>query len=71
MAFTTWQALKTSILDDIADGSILTKSYSIGTRTRVFQSMAEVIEFLKFCDDQITYPTTTRTGRAIRGITPC
>jgi len=70
MAFTTWTALKTQILDDIAAGSILTRSYSIGTRSRTFTSMAEVIDFIKFCDYQITCETTSRRGPTLKGATP-
>jgi hypothetical protein len=70
MAFTTWTALKTQILDDIAGGSILTRSYSIGSRSRFFQTIPEVIEFLKFCDYQIACETTPRRGPTLRGATP-
>ncbi|HOS77024.1 MAG TPA: hypothetical protein PLL15_03210 [Syntrophales bacterium] len=70
MAFTTWTALKAQILDDIAAGSILTRSYSIGSRSRTFNTMTEVIEFLKFCDYQITCETTSRRGPIVRGATP-
>lgn len=70
MAFTTWAALKTQILDDIAAGSVLSRSYSIGSRTRTFASMTEIIEFLKFCDYQIACETTSRRGPVIKGATP-
>jgi hypothetical protein len=54
MAFSTWSALKTSILNDIADGSILTQSYNIANgRSRNFRSLREVTDFLQFCDMQI------------------
>ena len=53
MAFTTWSALKTGILDDLADGSALTKSYSIEGRSRSFHSLKEVQDFLQFCDMKI------------------
>lgn len=53
MAFTTWSALKTSILDAIADGSILTQSYTIAGRTRTFRNLDEVMRFLSLCDRMI------------------
>jgi len=53
MAFTTWAALKTAILNDLADGSVLTQHYSIDGRSRSFHSLAEVREFLAFCDSKI------------------
>ncbi len=70
MAFTTWSALKTSILDDIANGSILTKSYAIGDVNRTFRDLREVTEFLKFVDYQVAAETTTRRGPTLRGATP-
>ena len=71
MAFTTWSALKTSILDDIASGSVLTKSYSIANRTRTFRDMSEVVSFLKFCDEQIlAEEMPARRGPVVRGATP-
>jgi gamma-glutamylcysteine synthetase len=71
MAFTTWQALKTSILDDIASGSVLTKSYGIANRSQTFRDMGDVISFLKFCDEQIlAEETQDRRGPVVRGATP-
>jgi len=72
MAFTTWSALKTSILDDIASGSVLTQSYSIAGRSRYFRTMTEVVDFLKFCDTQIAAEGTAspRRGPTVRGATP-
>ena len=71
MAFSTWAVLKTAILDDIANGSILTKSYSIANRTRTFKDMADVVIFLKYIDEMILAESiSTRTGPAVRGVTP-
>ena len=53
MAFSTWNALKTQILDALADGSILTRQYQIGGRMHTFRSLDEVMEFLKYCDTMI------------------
>lgn len=70
MAFTTWSALKTSILDDIASGSVLTKSYAVGDVNRTFRDLREVTEFLKFIDYQVSAESTTRRGPTLRGATP-
>lgn len=53
MAFSTWTALKTSLLDAIADGSILTSSYAINGRSHSFRSLDEAMRFIQFCDQQI------------------
>ncbi len=53
MAFTTWTALKTAILDDLQNGSVLTKSYAVDGRRREFQDLRQVQEFLAYCDQQI------------------
>jgi hypothetical protein len=71
MAFSTWAVLKTAILDDIANGSILTKSYSIANRTRTFKDMADVVIFLKYIDEMILAESmSTRLGPTVRGATP-
>ena len=70
MAFTTWSALKTSILDDIASGSVLTKSYAVGDVNRTFRDLREVMEFLKFIDFQISAESNARRGPTVRGATP-
>lgn len=62
MAFTTWAALKQSILDDITAGAVLTQSYSVDGQSRTFRSMGEVTDFLKFCD----YMTAQESGSDIR-----
>ena len=53
MAFTTWAALKTQILDDLAAGKWGTKSYSVGTRTVVFRDLVELTNTIRFIDEQI------------------
>lgn len=53
MAFTTWSALKTAILDGIANGDVLTASYAINGRSHTFRNLDEVSRFLQFCDLQI------------------
>lgn len=51
--FTTWSALKTAILNDLSNGSALTKSYSIKGRARSFQDLDQVRKFLELCDMEI------------------
>jgi hypothetical protein len=51
--FTTWAALKTAILNDLSNGSVLTKSYSIEGRSRTFQDLGDVQAFLQYCEGQI------------------
>jgi len=53
LAFTSWTALKTAILDAVADGSILTKSYSIDGRTHVMRDASDIKALLQMCDEQI------------------
>ena len=72
MAFTTWAALKTSILDDMADGSVLTKAYGVEGRTRTFQDLRQVMDFLKLIDanidaeaGKITYAQFDRPGAGV------
>jgi len=48
--FTTWAALKTAILNDLSNGSVLTQSYSIEGRSRRFHSLMDVKDFLMLCD---------------------
>lgn len=64
MAFTSWAALKQQILDAMADGSILTRSYAVGDRQRTFHSMKEVMDFLAFCDGQIMSAAGSRANLA-------
>jgi hypothetical protein len=53
MAFTTWTALKTAILDGLASGAVLTSSYTINGRTITFRNFKEVTDYLGFIDRQI------------------
>ena len=71
MAFTTWQALKTQILDGLADGTVLKRSYSMADRSLVLRDMKEVITLLKYCDEQIANPSASTGKRQIKGGTPC
>ena len=49
--FTTWAALKTQILNEMSNGSVLTKHYSLPTgASRTFHDLAQVMDFLKLCD---------------------
>jgi len=60
--FTTWAALKTAILNDLSNGSVLTKAYSVRDRSRTFHSLKEVKEFCEFCDMQTMAESGTRTN---------
>jgi hypothetical protein len=61
MAFTTWAALKTAVLDGLANGSVLTSSYTINGRVISFRNLKEVTDFLKYIDQQIA--AGNNTGR--------
>jgi len=61
--FTTWAALKTQVLNEMANGSVLTKSYSLPTgNSRTFRDMSEVMEFLKLCDIQTLAESGSRVN---------
>ena len=64
MAFTSWTALRTSILDGLADGSVLTSSYGIHGRNHVFKSLYEVRSFLDFVEMQIAAESGDQTSLA-------
>ena len=53
MAFTSWAALRTAILDDLASGKAMTKSYTIDGRTHLLRSIGEIREFIKLCNEMI------------------
>lgn len=53
MSFSSWSALRTAVLDDLANGKVLVGGYSIGGRSISFKSLAEVQNFIVFCDLQI------------------
>lgn len=56
MAFTTWQNLKTKLLDALADsgGAVLMgQSMSMAGRSFTFRSIADIISAVKLCDEQI------------------
>ena len=57
MAFTTWSALRTAILDDIAANpeKVLNKSYTTPGGTSVtFRDLREVMEFIREIDAEIS-----------------
>ena len=64
MAFTSWSALRTSILNDIADSSFLTKSYSVQGRNHTFRSHKEVQGFLAFIEQQMMAEDGNRVNYA-------
>ena len=66
--FTTWSTLKTDILNDLSNGSVLTKSYSIGGRNHTFRDLREVMDFIKFIDEQINAENPNQTEARIEFI---
>lgn len=61
MAFTTWTALKTQLLDDLASGGWKTKSYQIGDVTRTFRDFSDFKQFLEL----VEYRAATEGGTAV------
>lgn len=64
MAFTTWAALETLMLDDLAAMNWGTKSYVIGTRTVVFRDLNEFTNMLKYVHER------AQNESVIAGTTP-
>ena len=65
MAFTTWDALKTTILDDISTGAWKTKRYALaGGIEHTYQDLAEIQKFLEYCDSQISAASGAGVARA-------
>lgn len=50
IAFTSFSALRTQLLDDLAAGKVLTSAYSIGGRSISFRSLKEVTDYLATLD---------------------
>jgi hypothetical protein len=63
MAFTTWTALRTSMLDDLASGSWKTKSYSIGDMTRTFRDFEDFKAMLDYVETRAAAESSTYVGR--------
>lgn len=63
MAFTTWSALKTLMLNDLASGSWKTKSYTIGDMTRTFRDFADFKQVLDYVENKALAETSTSVGR--------
>lgn len=63
MAFTTWAALYSSMLDDLATGSWRGKSFQVGDRTmtyRSFQEFRDALEYVKMMSQQEAGSLTAR-----------
>ena len=48
MAFTTWTALETEILNDMADQNWTTKSYAVAGRSRTIRDVSELEDLLNY-----------------------
>ena len=53
MAFTSYTALRTAVLDAIADGSILTSGYSFMGRQHTFRSLDEATKLVDWLEQKI------------------
>jgi hypothetical protein len=62
-AFTTWAALKTQMLNDMASGSWRTESYQIGDMNKKFRSFADFKEALGYVTDMAAVEAGTTTSR--------
>jgi len=63
MAFTTWAALKSKLLDDLESGAWKYKSYSIGGRTTTYSSFSEFKELLDFVEKKAAEEAGTFSAR--------
>jgi len=64
MAFTSWSALKTQMLDDFASGDwSMLKSYSIGTRQVTYRSFVEFKQQLEFVEAMAARESGQSFGR--------
>ena len=63
MAFTTWTALKTELLDDLQSGKWKIKSYSIGEFARTFASVDDFLKMLHYVTTQASTEASGTSGR--------
>lgn len=65
MAFTTWTALKTSMLDDLAAGKWRVKSYQLGADgpSTVYRSWADFQAALEYVTSKAGQEAGTAVGR--------
>lgn len=61
--FTSWLALKTQLLNDLASGSWKTSSYKIGAREMSYRSFGDFKAMLDFVDEHIAEEAGTVYGR--------
>ena len=64
MAFTTWAALKTQMLDDMASGSWKSASYSMAGQSRTyttFENFKAALEYVEYRAGQEAGTTPGRT----------
>lgn len=63
MAFTTWSALKTRMLDDLASGKWMLKSYTIDGVSRTFVSIDEFMKVLEYAERKAAQESGGYAGR--------
>ena len=65
MAFTTWTALKTAMLDDLAAGKWRVKSYQLGVDgpSTTYRSFADFKEALEYVTSKAGAEAGTAVGR--------
>lgn len=63
MAFTTWAALKTIMLDDLASGGWRTKSYMIGDMSRTFRDFSDFKAMLEYVETRAALESSAYVGR--------
>lgn len=65
MAFTTWAALKTSMLNDLASGSWKIKSYQLGADgpATTYRSFQDFKEALQYVESRAGIESSTAVGR--------
>lgn len=63
MAFTTWAALKTQMLDDLAAGNWRTESYQVGDMQKKFRTFKDFMEVLNYVTDMAAVEAGTVTSR--------
>lgn len=63
MAFTTWAALKSELLDDLASGRWKVKSYQIGDISRSFVTVDELLRMISYVENKAAAETLSVSGR--------
>lgn len=61
--FTTWTALRQTLLDDFAKGAHMRKSYSVGDTTITFRDFSEFREMLQFVEAKAAAESSSPTPK--------